>query len=303
MKIETIQKENKTIHSNTFDNLVEMVDYIKNTEPYSDIWTCMASLENDSDFSGVESLEEALDLCLTGYKINFSDFLATLSELNRLSPYINNKRTVKSSVYGFRPNISKVMSGNPNSMYKLVRKEENNFAKFYFNTSYGWNVTKEAIMHKGIITISLIKFLEQLGTRINLNFFEMSHNEDEYIYINVSLKKPNQPLDTSICTFPMCHPAFLRKICFAIDERTKVEYADSWDGPYGELCDKEDVTDVLNVDENSLLLMDPHSLGVSGKDIVEDTINFIQNSNFNKILRNGQRLEFDERQKRFILTK
>lgn len=302
MKIEDITRDNKLIHVHSFDNLVEVVDFIKNTDPFTDIWE-MSSLKCRPDFTGVQSLDEALDLCLKGYKTNFKEFMTAANSLNELLPQISKKRRVRASVYGFRPNINKFMTGNPNSMYKLVRKEEKKFVNIYFNVSYSCVTSKEAVFNKGIITISLIKFLEQLGTQIDFNLFELSFEDDEFIYNNVSLKKPWQNLDTSIANFPMCHPAFLRCICFAINERTKVKYPYAWGDSYGVPCKPDVIRKTLQLDEHSIVLSAPDTLGVWGDDIVEDTINFIEHSNFNMLLEDNQRLEFDEFQKKFILTR
>lgn len=302
MKIEDITRDNKLIHVHSFDNLVEVVDFIKNTDPFTDIWD-MSSLKYRPKFTGVESLDEALDLCLKGYKTNFEEFMTATNSLNKLLPQISKKRRVRASVHGFRPNINKFMTGNPNSMYKLVRKEEKKFLNIYFNVSYGSMTSEEAILNRGIITISLIKFLEQLGAQIDFNLFELSSEEDEFIYNKFSLKKPYQNLDTSIATFPMCHPAFLRCICFALDERIEVKYPYEWSCSYGIPCEPDVIRETLQLDEHSIVLSAPDTLGVEGDDIVEDTINFIEQSNFNMLLEDNQRLEFDEFQKRFILTR
>jgi len=293
MVIETVKKNENIIHRNIFDNLYEMVNYIKTTDPFEDKWKMMSVCENAdrTRFTGVSSLDEALNLCLNGYKENFGELLFEIEALRNLLPMVTNKRRTQSSVYGFRPNINKLMTGNPNSMYKLVRKEENNFADLYFNVSCSWTTSHDAIRNKGIITIALIKFLEQLNIRVNLNFFELTKEFNEYIYINVILKSPGQLLDTSICNFPICHPAFLRRICFAIAERVEIRDPYDWYG-YGTICDSDDVVETMNPDKNSLLLLAPEHLGVCG-----------EATDFNKILTNNQRLEFDEKQKKFILTR
>lgn len=302
MKIEDKKIDGNLIHSNSFKNLWEMVNYIKEKEPYTDIWA-MDSHRYNPSFSGVYSFDDALDLCLNGYKDNFEELKTYTYKLDTMLPFINNKRIVKSAVYGFRPNINKFMSGNPSSMYKLVRKEENGFVNMYFNSSCSSYTSRKAIEQKGIITISLIKFLEKQGIRVNLIFFSLSRIEEEYIFISVSLKEPSQLLDTSICNFPMCHPAFLRCICFAIKERVEVKYKYNWRDGYGKVCFQSDIQKILRPEPNSLILSDPNELNIYGRDIIEDTINFIETTGFNKALKNNQKLEFDEKQKKFILTR
>lgn len=301
MKIEDLKSKDNLVHTNSFDNLFEMVNFIKTADPYEDLWD-MSSLEYQPSFTGVESFDEAINLCLNGYKINFSNLIEATKELESALPRIDNRRSTRQSVYGFRPNINKFMTGNPNAMYKLVRNDKRHFIKFFYNTNCRGFTSSDAIMNRGIITIALIKFLEKINNRIDLNLFDLSHVNEEYIYITVCLKTPSQLLDTSICNFPMCHPAFVRSLCFAIKERTKVKY--SWWDSYGYTCDEDQVKSVLDIDNNrDLLILEPSRIGVSGYDIIDDTVNFIQNTGFNKLLDGGQRLEFDEKQKKFILTR
>lgn len=306
MKIETIKRENGIIfHSNEFNDLYEMVDYIRNTKPNLDKWIAPFSEASDearNKFVGTKSLDEALELCLGGYSSEARQIIDFSDQLQDAFPKLKYKRRVEHSNYGFRPDVIRALHNNPNSMYKLVRKPKAGIVDFYFNVTSPKKVSNEAILNKGIITIALIKFLESINYRVNLNLFSLSFSSNEFIYTSVILKAPGQLLDTNTCSFPMTHPSFNRRMCFAVNERIDVINKSGWTG-YGRPCDREVTIEVLNLDKNAIVLDSPIDLEVSGKDLIEDTVNLINNSNFNSCLGDGQRLDYDESQKKFVLTR
>lgn len=304
MKIESIKREDGgIIHSNDFEDLYELVSYIKMVKPFSEKWNLSSEMISDerSEFTGTASLDEALDLCLNSYNSNEVQKILDFSEqLKEIFPKLGYNRRIEHSNYGFRPDIYRALHSNPNSMYKLVRKPKPRFIDIYFNVSTAINVSKEAIMNKGIITMALIKFLERSNYRVNLNLFSLSYASDEAIYIKVSLKSPSQLLDVNTCCFPMIHPSFNRRIFFAITERVDIENVVNWAG-YGRPADREFTINTLELDENAIILDSPTNLEIEGKDLVEDTINLVNNSNLCNCLGENQSIEYDEGQKKFIL--
>ena len=286
MSYEALNIDEYIFHSYNFDDLTKLIDYINNTECNEKWHGEYFSIGTDArriDFTGTKTFEEAIDLCLHGERAEYSKFINIKKNLENLFPYSTKKRIIEEGVYGFRPNITKYLTNSPNSMYKLVRKEESKFIDIYFNVANsGIANSKEAIFNRGIFTILLIELLEKNNYRVRLNFFECSviknNNQiKEVFYCNVTLKTPAQRLNSYLTMFPMCHPSYTRRIMFALKERTNFKYINTW-RKYGQLIKKDDLqekfSNILKIKENSIVIPSPIELGIRGIDMTSDLRKF-----------------------------
>lgn len=335
MKREVIKDSGKIIHHLHFDNMLEIIEFINNFSACS-IWDRLYSITGDYVYSGTKSFEEAIDLSLYGDPQNFVNFMQINKKLNDTMPFLTQKRDVIHSPYGFRPNIPRALTKNPDSMYKLERRDEKKFVSLYYNTAISSmkiipgeteemkkarSVTeKNAIINRGVITMSFIKLLEQVDYRVKLNLLSLSRliieggkKDDrgnivkpevlgnEYIYITLNVKEEAQKLDSNICFFPMCHPSFPRRIVLALKERCNVE-SPNWTTNQRPL-NKPEVIDFLNLGDKVIVIGTPQELNLKGKDIIEDTQAYLKATNFNSYISNNGALEYEASTNKFVLRR
>ncbi len=306
MKKEIITKDGNTIFKNTFDSLADIIKYIQETEVNQEIFGSFSGLSSEmegSEFSGTESLEETIQYCLYGVKNQeFQEFLQLEKVLKEELPHLTQNRKNTIGSYGFRPSVQKYLMGNPKSMYQLTRKENYQFLDILFMVTARNGETRNQILNRGIITLELIQLLEQMGYRINLDFVDASFVDQEYIYNQLNIKKAREKLDTHICYFPMCHPAFLRRILFRVKETMPVTNP-HWDKSYGYIIQPEKIEEVLEQGKDKIIIYYSKELGIEGKDIVEDFKNFWKNLNEQTDILQKENLTYDDKTKKFVLTK
>lgn len=298
----------ETIYQYNFDNLVELVDYVSDSNINSRIFNAnnLSSNGKDYDWYKTNSFDDSLELCLKGEEALDNLFNESNLELSKFFPFLSQKRNIVTSYYGHRPNVSRYLTSNPRCMYKLERNEAYNFVDIHYNVCASSISSTNSILNRGIILINVIKFLESLGYRVRLNFFELCKEGDEYFYASVNLKRLEERISPSICYFPMCNPSFLRRILFRLKESTEFKL-DGWSDSYGSVLNLYQLNNVcenllnFNMDK-SILIGNPSDINVSGKDLLVDTINFIENIELNKYLGQNQ-LNYDENSKSFVLKR
>ena len=298
----------KTVYEYYFNDLVELVNYVETAPINTKIFELseLSSIGNDYDWYKTNSLEEALELCISGNDDMTSLFNEKNAQFAKAFPYLSQKRNIVTSYYGHRPNVSKYLTSNPRCMYKLERNEPYNVVDIHYNVSASSGTSTSSILNRGIITINMIKFLESLGYRVRLNFFELSREYQEYFYISINLKRPEERISPSICYFPMCNPSFLRRILFRVKESTDFKHSD-WFNSYGKVLSLEDMQNnygkIVNINmDNCILIGNPRYMGITGSDIYEDAYNLFETININKYL-GGNEIYFNDSTKSFTLRR
>lgn len=305
---EVVNKDNKKIICLTFDSIEDILNYIETTPHNSNYWgpnvNELSSRKRDNhkiNFSGTKSLEEAIELCRFSRFDEMEELFNINEQLKFNVPNYLNKRKTELGVYGFRPDIPKRIMGHPKQMHRIVRDESKKFINIYFNVGAACVVAKEAIYNKGIISLKMINLLESLDYRVNFNFFELSHEHDEYLLIKINIKRFSEKLDPNICYFPICHPSFLRRLLFAVCETIEFKYG-AWTDSYGKVLEYEEIKEILNIQDSDILINSVNDLGVCGHDLLEDTRNYFERTDLNKYLGNNGSINFDEKNKTFSLN-
>ena len=230
----------ETLYSINFDNTHEMIDYIDEA-PYVYPWNATGQLishleEASKDGrTGTKNFEEAINLFKKGDKEKFENLFNIKNEINNLMPYLSNNRSREYAPYGTRPNVPRALTQSPNCMYKLTREEIHKVINIYYNVSVFQAVSHEAIERRGMLTLALVDLLEKMDYRVNLVFFDLNKNDNEYLLVRLNIKDGLQSLDPNICFFPICHPAYNRRITPAVMEKCPVQNED-WRKNYGKPC-------------------------------------------------------------------
>ena len=305
MKIETISKNDSIIHSFDFNNLYELAEYVETAKINEKIFTRVSSAVDNpekAEWYGFKSFEEAVKLCKYGDFSNFDQFIDVSTKLQNGMPHFTQTRNVIPNSYGHRPDIRKAIMNNPKSMLFLVRNEQCKFVRVYVNITAAIKNEEPAFINRGITTINIINFLENIGYRVRLDFFEATHINNEYVYINVNLKNEGQKLDVSSCYFPMCSPAFLRRIIFRVIESAPLKYP-GWTKGYGMPMDLKQTKRFIEADDNSIVISEIKEMGVRGYDIFSDAERMFELVEINRFLADNQKLVYDKNKEAFTLSK
>ena len=240
--------------------------------------------ELNNEWYGTNSFKEAWELCKYTYDEKFEEFR---NKINKVSfklynkyKYIDCYKQVGSSV-----NIPRYLFGIPNNMRNKEQVLTSPTVNIYYQIAYSSMTESEQIRNRGILTLALINYLENVKHyKVNLNFFEMAECDNEIIYITINLKKEDEKLKIKKCYFPIVHPSFLRRLIFRAKEIIP-NLENNWEVGYGKAINYEKAKLLIeneNKNEkviNSIYISTPYELGIEGKNIEEDMDSFIRTIN------------------------
>lgn len=298
MEYKEYEKKGYKYFDYSFDGLQDLQKFILNNEPKAD-WGELASQSGDFHFTGTRDFEEAMQLCFESKAKEIGEFVSYNDNLKQALTKTTQKRNFKDDVYGGRVKVSKVLTGNPRSMQRLIRNEPLKYVSIYVNCACKAITDKESIENRGVIITNLINLLEQNRYKVDLNFYFLAMEEsgrfdinNEIIYIKINIKRPGEKLDLSSTYFPLCHPSFLRRILFSVIERIK-DLRLNWSLGYGVTID--DIKRFIDINEKeSVVFPQPEHLGIKGNNIYEDTISIFECSNIGDFIAPGKVPVYDD---------
>ena len=239
--------------------------------------------ESNKEWSGTNSFKEAWELCKYTYDFKYEDFR---DKVNKISYRIYNKykyidcyKPVGSSV-----NVPRFLFGIPDNMRNKEKVLTRPIINIYYQIAYNSLTTQNQIRNKGILTLALINYLENVKKyRVNLNFFDLTKEDNEIMYLIINLKKEDEKLKIKKCYFPIVHPSFLRRLIFRATEIIP-DLLNNWQDGYGRPIGYNEAKIFLE-DEfkknkeqkviNSIYISNPSELGIDGDNIDIDADNFI----------------------------
>jgi len=206
--------------------------YFVNAEIYDSFSEMLADLENrtitdprfhdmregifDKKWCGVKTYGQALRLLEEGYSPAVKKIYDEIRIKNgRKINGFNSGHEICTSVVGYQPIIPLVMHGIPNNM--LVRKTERIEARvfnIYIDTTCVNSTTIQELIRYGITLMKMIYNLEMCGHKINLYVCEAFAGEASADLLCIKVKNSSTPLDLRRISFPVCHTAYTRVICF-----------------------------------------------------------------------------------------
>ena len=274
-----------------FDNRRDFIDYLKTAKTSLTFWgTELASMKisvERFEFTSTTNFNEALILFENGWYEEFENFLNLKKQVDKLMPYVSLKKRFENRVSGFIPNVPNAIRNLPNSMRKTCIVNNGKSINVYVNSSYPWTVKKEQINHLGVLTLSLLDFLDSIGYRTNLTTFCISESANQILYIKNDLKKAGDGQNLQKYYFPFCHPSYLRRLMFRVNETTS-ELNKSWLSGYGRIIDIDRMKEVLKLDDNVILISNPYEIGIKGENLKDDIQAFLD------YILLGRKLDFDE---------
>lgn len=215
MKKEMIDK--KSIAE--FDSIYEFYKYLCDT-PFNDAfrWAHHSSVDGFYGFTQTHNFDEAVNLMKDGWT-DMAKKLNTKLQVNEKKTAMVNKRKMVNSVAGFQPIVPLYLAGVPTNMVQQkmvpVKQKIINITK---SVSYNAGVNTETIIEESVKAMQIVKKLEAMGYRVNLNIAFGALEPDRDLYVKICLKKASEKLNVSKLAFPMVHPSMIRRLFFRYEE-------------------------------------------------------------------------------------
>ena len=236
------------------------------------------SIYGNYDFTKTNSFEEAWNLCKFTYDSGYKEF----SNLVRNIQFkIENKEKLVNAYkpVGSSTNVPRFLTGIPNNMRTKEKVYINPTINIYYQFSYNCQITENQIRNRGVLTLALINYLENIKKyNIILNFESIAQQGNELIIISIKLKNINDKLNVKKCYFPIVHPSFLRRLEFRAEEI--IPYLkENWSFGYGRPLNFSEAKIYLKDyfdTKNGIYISTPDELCIRGDNINNDADNFIK---------------------------
>lgn len=267
------KRGNMTVFRTAFRSLSDIEMFLNSNPPVnSTVFVSQKSIDAKPEFAG-EPLEKAIEYCVRGYDQGFGEFLKLQRELDSVNVKTNYGRKVTTSVVGSRPNVPAYVAGAPKNMYRVERASEKKMIHIYMNLAYSRFTTENMIINRGLLTLNLIRLLEQNDYIVDFQAFEACVVDNEAFVCEIMLKKPGVLLDTKKCYYPLCGKAFVRRVITRIKE--SMPFRANWHFSYGQVLNEVKTRLVMNIPEDAILINFPEEMGIEGRDIYKDADAFL----------------------------
>lgn len=160
----------------------------------------------------------------------------------------------RTDVYGFRPHVPRYCAGAPDSMVRYAREAQNGRGKVLtLIVPINANCFTDArcMANFGTAIAQYVNQMETEGARVELiaAMTNELRNHGWRLSFAVRVKYAEQPLDLAVLAFAIGHPAFFRRLCFALKERSHAPAQSN----YGHSVNTR-VDDVLNAPVGAVVL-------------------------------------------------
>lgn len=279
--LEVKNKKNYKIFKYDFDSLDDFLNELITKRINSRIFSDPHSIKENYEFTKTKSFEQAWNLC----KFTFDDGYKRFSDLVRHVEfkYESKERIINTyKPVGTSASVPRFLYGIPDNMRAKKLVYDKPIINLYFQYSYSYSMTENQIKNRGILTLALINYLENVKNyNVNFNFVSVTKEYNEIIYVKIILKNINEKLKLKKCYFPLVHPSFVRRLHFRLTEIIPFLKRD-WSMSYGHPLEYEEIKDYIEDGknlENAIYISTPDELGIYGRSIEEDSKNFIDKIN------------------------
>lgn len=283
-------KDGFVVYHYDFDTLHQFLTQIQSSPINQNVFFRPYSHKTDTEtieFTGTKNFEEAVDLCQKGWSEDFEKLTSIKKRIDErlLSPIIK-PRQVQGQVQdivGYNPSVPDYLIGNPLNMWNKTKKQISDFINIYINIDYNYKTDKNSIFNRGIIVQSLVDVLQQKGYSVRFKAFSCSQEDNEILFASFNLKNDGEKLNIKKTYFPLCHPSFLRRLCFLLEETTPVK-CEKWCHGYGSPSKLTTFKNIINPGPNDIVITQPSEMGILGYDIYDDLEYFLMHTNLQEFL-------------------
>ena len=173
------------------------------------------------------------------------------ASLNAMVPVAYTRATVN-DFYGMRPNVPRHCAGAPNAMIRRRREATHAnrpVVSLVVPICANAGTEAEPMSNFGIGVARLIHTLEHAGTRCEVAATVALNVSGWRLCFAFRVKYADQPLDLSVLSYAIGHPAMFRRLCFALIERCPAKQ----DWGYGRQADTKP-SDVLGLAKSAIIL-------------------------------------------------
>lgn len=237
MKITEHKSGTKSHRLEVFESLHEMVDYAIATP----MDKRKASDEQGpwrTDWAKSESLQDSVDMAHTGYA-EVRPQVESLMEImeERLAERFGNRFVTQYAVAGGTVDIGKFVTGEPECMLEWVSEPAASMGRVVKVAVAGTassSIDPEDMVRRGTAVVALLDTLHKLGVGLELWWDSTISGSDSTDHSTVvKLHDSSNPLDIDDLMWAVCHPSMLRRVTFAVQERSKTAKAQGVGGGYG----------------------------------------------------------------------
>lgn len=204
--------KNKPFNVEVFDSANEVVEVSARRQMTSSEFHDMTDPSQvDKKWSGVGSLDEALELMRNGYQPTV-DKMKTGIKANVQGQ--GKRISFFNDVVGYAPIVPLALQGVPTSMMNSYMKPiKAKVLNVYYDMTASWSVDKEDIIKAGQKLLAAIMELEMQGYKFNLYAIQTYWGNGADM-LCTKIKSSNTPLDLKRISFPLTHTAYFRVIGF-----------------------------------------------------------------------------------------
>ena len=237
-----------------FNSVKEVCDFIENT-PNNKIDKCNSSELGSERFTGTKSLNEALHLLKYGDASLLKQIKATGSTTKQAKAQRRSSMEVYNSYLGFMPNVGAVLTGNPVNMYNIRRTltKSTKVLNIIYDISTDARTPARNIQEAASKLFNYIQDKELKGYRVNLYVCLIAYYSSTakgyktgktglFCY---KIKSSNEHFDALRTAFPLCHPSSLRRIFFALYERSDAPTQGNYGSPICQEFDSETASNIV----------------------------------------------------------
>ena len=237
------------IYVTDFQNITELVHFIETNEVYPNFKNKAFgpdSISGDKRFTETENFEEAKDLLLHGWEHGTKEIKG---RVEAKETGVNMKQKTVYDVAGYQCSVPRYLQGIPTNMInKKSVAQKNKVITINKNCSYRAMDSAETIRTESVKVLQLVNRLEKQGYRVNLNVIFGSEKQNTVV-TKVRIKSSSQKLNIKQTAFPLVHPSMLRRIIFAVWERSEECSYSGFEYGYGRVCNNYALSKTLNKGE------------------------------------------------------
>lgn len=218
-----------------FSSLGEMVDYAS-----TQIGIGKTSDRQDDDrtkWAGSASLQDAIQHAHRGYneiRPKVESIMDIMEE--RLAERFGDRYVTEYAVTGGAIDMGKFVTGEPECMLEWRSEPAASMGrvvKVVVAGTVSASVDKELIIKRGVAVCALLDTLHKLGVGVELWWDSTVNGEDSKRHTTaVKLHDSSEPLDIDNIMWAVAHPSMLRRVVFAVQEKSKT-YKAQGAVPYG----------------------------------------------------------------------
>jgi hypothetical protein len=229
----------KTTLRGTFDGVRELAQWIDSNPRQPGAGDSSQSRDARKGWDMGMGMDGAMSMGLSGgfWAQGATDLQKARVEIDRMTHRAPALERVR-SVAGYAPCIPSHLAGLPEAMWTDGEPEDaprarSKVLRIGVAASYSAQATQKHVTNRGAAIMSIVDSLENDGFRVEVNAVILAVDERYAPYRwDVVLKSADQDWSPGACAFALAHPAFNRRLAFALKERDPLAYPNTQSGGY-----------------------------------------------------------------------